>query len=76
MSNERGLPLDQAYPLAQREAHAEQHIMVMAGISLRDMERTVSAKVAQTYGVPHMVGRLKALKAKFRNELSIPGEGK
>ena len=67
--------IDEAYTLAQREAHAEQHIIIMAGLSLRDMERTVSAKVAVTYGVPHMVERLKALKAQFRNELSIPGEG-
>lgn len=66
--------IDEAYPLAQREAHAEQHIIIMAGMSLRDMERTVSAKVAVTYGVPHMVERLKVLKAQFRNELSIPGE--
>jgi hypothetical protein len=38
------------------------------------MGLTITAKVAETYGVPHMVPVLKALKAKFRNELSFGGE--
>jgi hypothetical protein len=64
------------YTLAQREAHAEQHILVLAGLSVQRMEQAKSAHVAATYGVPHMVNRLKGMKARFRNELSISGEGK
>jgi hypothetical protein len=41
------------------------------------MEQAKSAHVAATYGVPHLVtAKLKAMKARFRNELSISGEGK
>ena len=68
------IPPAEAYSLAQREAHAEQHILAMAAINIRELERTVSAHVAATYGVPHMVSRLKALKATFRNELSTGGD--
>jgi hypothetical protein len=74
MTHDRGIPPAQAYPLSQREAHAEQHIAILAALSLQKMEQAKSALVAATYGVPHMVERLKAIKAAFRNELSSGGE--
>jgi hypothetical protein len=43
----------------------------MAGLGVQQMERANSARVAETYGVPHLVPHLKAMKARFRNELSI-----
>jgi hypothetical protein len=73
---ERGKDPSIAYPLKQREADAESHILAMAAVGIHHMERTISWRVAQTYGVPHLVDHLKALKSKFRNELSFSGEGK
>lgn len=65
----------QAYPLQQRLAHAEQHIVTMAAIN--ELETTQSRHVAATYGLPaSAILELKALKARFRNELSFSGEGK
>lgn len=64
-----------AYPLAQRRAHAEQHVTIMA--SLNKLEVTQSRHIVRTYGLPeNFVESLKQLKAKFRNELSFSGEGK
>ena len=62
-----------SYTLAQREAHAESHILIMAGLG--EMEKTISWRVCQTYGVPHLVDHIKAIKSRLRNELSF-GEGK
>jgi hypothetical protein len=62
-----------AYPRRQREAHAEQHILAM--VAIKQLETPKSAEVANTYGIPDFVNHLKAMKAKFRNELSF-GEGK
>lgn len=64
-----------AYPLAQRRAHAEQHILLMAAAG--HLEVTQSRHIAATYGLPESaIPELKAIKAKHRNELSFGGEGK
>jgi hypothetical protein len=62
---------EQAYPLSQRRAHAEQHILAMHSIG--ELETPKSAEVARTYGIPDFTEELKAMKAKFRNELSFSG---
>jgi phage gp16-like protein len=63
---------DQAYPPQQRWAYAEQHIVISA--SLGWLETTQSRHIAATYGLPESaIVELKALKARFRNELSFSG---
>jgi hypothetical protein len=65
----------EAYPHIQREAHAEQCILWAAEGGW--LEATISARIAQTYGLdPSHIAKLKALKAKFRNELSFSGGDK
>jgi hypothetical protein len=44
--------------------------------ALRQLETPKSAEVAKTYGIPDFVDRIKAMKAKFRNELSFQGGDK
>lgn len=62
-----------SYTREQREAHAEQFIMLAAAGGF--LETTISREVARTYGLPDsFIPTLKALKAKFRNELSFGGE--
>lgn len=72
---ERPTEPGEAYPQSQRIAHAEQHILTCAGLGSDWLERTVSHRIVQTYGLPEMfLGHLKSLKAQFRNELSFGGE--
>jgi hypothetical protein len=64
-----------AYPLSQRRAHADSHIMTMAAIG--QLETTQSRHIVRTYGLPEsVIDELKALKAQFRNELSFSGGDK
>lgn len=64
-----------AYPIAQREMHAEQHILISAAQGW--LETTQSAHVARTYGLPpSFVQTIKSWKAKHRNELSFAGGDK
>jgi hypothetical protein len=72
--NDPIIPHAEAYPRQQRELHAEQHILTMT--ALRQLETPKSAEVAKTYGIPDFVDRIKAMKAKFRNELSFQGGDK
>lgn len=74
-TNERPIPHGEAYTPAQRRAHAEQHIVMMAAIG--KLEITQSRQIVRTYGLPDsVIAELKAIKAKFRNELSFAGGDK
>lgn len=73
--NESGTHPSIAYPQAQREMHAEQHILICASRGSVWLENTISREVVKTYGLPEsFIDTLKALKARFRNELSFGGE--
>lgn len=76
MSNERPLTPDQAYTLEMRRAHAEQHIEKMS--KKGTLEEAKSRHVANTYGPGGRIteDEVKAIKARFRNELSFGGDGK
>jgi hypothetical protein len=54
--------------------HAFRFIKSMAAIGAFELERTQSKHVAATYGIETAV--VKAMKARFRNELSFSGDGK
>lgn len=62
-----------AYPQAQRRAHAEQHILAAAECGF--LEQTSCWQICRTYQV-NIIDDLKALRAKFRNELSFQGSDK
>jgi hypothetical protein len=58
----------------RRVIYAFRFIRNQARISAATMEATKSRFVALTYGIE--TDLVKRMKARFRNELSIPGEGK
>jgi hypothetical protein len=58
-----------AYPISQREAHAEQAILYAASGKWLDL--TSCWHICRTYGVPHFTDRLKEMRAGFRDELSF-----
>jgi hypothetical protein len=64
----------EAYPLSQREAHAEQAVAFAAAGQWLD--NTSCWHICRTYNVPHLLSDLKALRAKFRTELSMVGGDK
>jgi hypothetical protein len=69
---DRCIPHHEAYPLIQRRAHAEQHVILAAELGF--LETTQSHHIARTYGLPDsFINQLKVLKARFRNELSFGG---
>jgi hypothetical protein len=72
--NDRGTPHSEAYPLAQRQAHAEQHLLVASASGWLD--KTSCSQIARTYGVAHLIADLKAAKAKLFPEFACNGDGK
>lgn len=68
----RPLPPSKAYTRLRRAKDVFKHIRTSAREGF--LERTQSRFVGSTYGIP--VETVKAIKARFRNELSFSGEGK
>lgn len=65
---------DKAYPLAQRCAHAEQHLTIAAACGW--LAETSCSHIARTYDVPHFVDHLRALKKSLFPEFACSGDGK
>lgn len=63
-----------AYPLEQRQAYAEQHILLASSCGFLD--QTSCWRICQTYNVPHFIDHLKELRARLRTELSFSGGDK
>jgi hypothetical protein len=63
-----------AYSRAQREAHAEQCILWAAAGSWLPL--TSCTKIAETYGVPHIIAQLKDMKRGLFPEFICNGESK
>lgn len=63
-----------AYTLAQRQAHAEQALLLASAGGWLD--KTSCSQIARTYGVTHLVGDLKRIKGKMFPELALNGDGK
>lgn len=75
MADSARIPSSRAfYTQAMREAHAEQHIVIMAALGPEAFERTQSRFIGPTYDLPEAF--IRGLKARHRNELSFSGEGK
>jgi hypothetical protein len=67
------VPPAQAYPLAQRQAHAEQHLLIASSGGWLD--KTSCSQIARTYGIPDLVTALKQMKRGLFPEF-VCGDGK
>ncbi len=65
---------DSAYSPLRRAKYVFKFFRTMVAEGQLAFERTKSAHVSRTYGLP--VETVKRIKARFRNELSFSGEGK
>lgn len=63
-----------AYTIQQRQAHAEQAITIAAALGF--LADTSCTRICETYGVPHFVNELKAMKGKLFPEFALNGDGK
>jgi hypothetical protein len=70
---DRGVSPEKAYPLKQRELHAEQHLLTASAAGFLD--KTSCSRIAETYGVKHLISELKRMKGKMFPEFACNSEG-
>jgi hypothetical protein len=70
---DRPAPPAIAYSLAQRELHAEQHLLTASAAGFLD--KTSCSRIAETYGVKHLISELKRMKGKMFPEFACNSEG-
>jgi hypothetical protein len=70
----QGRAVVNAYPLSQRQAHAEQHLLTASAAGF--LHITSCTHLARTYGVSHIIPELKAMKARLFPEFACNGDDK